>query len=385
MTALTDKGFTRDDLATILANMTTDVLRIYPDASLDASTQDGQLLGVFSNAIDQLGQVVQAVYDSMSPSQATGVTLARIAEYNGIRIINGTQSQGTVSFIGNPQVTVPMNTQIQCTANGSLFYTVADCILDTQGLGSVGVLSELVGAISAPAGTLTKLMMPVYSVRSVTNTSDVLIGKDRETDQALRVRRSYSVATPSQSILEGIKGAVANIAQVIQVETYENKTDLTDANGLPPHSFSVVVEGGDDNDIAAAIFLREPVGANQYGNTTVTVDDKYGNPHPITFLRPPVVSIFMRIELTTLYGWTDDLIAQMQTNIVEWSQANWLIGVPVVTSQLYIPINAVGTSFAVSRILIGTTAQSLAVVEMIPIAFKEIAKTNTASITIVKV
>lgn len=380
-TALTDKGFTRDDLATIFANMQTDVLRIYPEASLDPSTQDGQLLGVFSNAIDQLGQVVQAVYDSMSPSTATGVTLARIVEYNGIRVINGTQSQGVVVFGGNAGARVPQNTQIKCSANSALFYTVADCVLDTSGSGSTIVLAEDVGAIAAPANTLTKLMMPVYGVRTVTNPTDVLIGKDRETDQALRIRRSYSVATPSQSILEGIKGAVANIAEVLQVEAYENKTDLVDANGLPPHSFSIVVKGGDSAEIAAAIFRREPVGSNQYGDTTVTVLDSYDLPHSVTFMRPPVVRIYIQVHLTPLFGWTDEMIAIMQENIVAWTQANWLIGVPVVRSQLYIPINETGTQFAVAALLLGTTP-AVADVEMIQIAYNQIAEVSTNDIEV---
>ncbi len=385
-TALTDKGFTRDDLATIFENMKTDVLRIYPDASLDAATQDGQLLGTFSNAIDTLGQVIQAVYDSGSPSQATGVTLARVVEYNGIRIINGTQSQGIVAFTGAAGATVPKNTQIKCSVNAALFYTAAACTLDVAGQGSVAVLAELVGAIAAPANTLTKMMMPVYNVRTVTNPTDVLIGKDREKDPELRIRRSYSTATPSQSILEGIKGSVADIPEVIQVEGYENKTDLTDQNGLPPHSFCIVVQGGDDSVIAQKIWLREPVGSNQYGNTTVVVSDANGQAHPITFMRPTVVQIYMKIELHPLAGWNDTMIDAIKENVVVWTQANWKIGTPVIQSQLYIPVNAVSSSaFSVRNILTGRSVAGLADYEMLAMAFGELAQASTINIQVVKI
>ena len=385
MTALTDQGFERDDLATILDNMKAAVLNIYPEASVDPATQDGQLLGLFSASIDTLGQVIEAVYDSGSPSTASGVTLARVVEYNGIQIIDGTQTQTSLVIGGDVKAVVPAGTQVQCNVNSAIFYTLDDLTLDDTGNGMVDAMAEDVGAISAPANTITKLMMPIYGVRTVTNPKDAIIGKNRESDAQLRLRRTFSTATPSQSILEGIKGAVANIPEVVQVETYENKTDLTDANGLPPHSFSVIAEGGTDDDIANAIFLREPVGSNQYGNTTVEVIDDYDLPHPVTFMRPPIVTVYIRIELTPLQGWTDDLIDVMKENIVEWTQANWLIGADVIRSQLYIPINQTGMAFAVMHVLTGTDPGNLGYNETLPVAFNALAQTDTDNIEVVKV
>ena len=384
MTELTAAGFTRDDLATILANMQTDILAIYPDATLDASTQDGQLVGIFANAIDQIGQVVEAVYDSGSPSLAYGVTLARIVEYNGIQVIDGTQSQVVLQFGGNVGMAIPAGTQVKCSANNALFYTLVDAVIDATGFVLVEALAMDVGAIPAPANTIDPDVPDVRRRCTVTNPNDALMGKDRETDAQLRLRRAYSTATPSQSILEGIKGAVANIPEVLQVQAYENKTDLVDANGLPPHSFSLVALGGEDQDIADTIFIREPVGANQYGNTTVTVLDSYGLPHSVTFMRPPVVQIYVTVEVSPLTGWSDDMIAIMQANIVAWTQVYWLIGVPVIRSQLYIPINQTGTQFAVARVLLGTTS-AVADVEMIPIPYNQIAEVQTSNISVVKV
>jgi uncharacterized phage protein gp47/JayE len=385
MTQLTEYGFERDDLYTILNNMTTAVLAIYPDASLDPATQDGQLLGVFSNAIDELGQVLQAVYDSLSPSTASGISLSRIAEFNGIRLIPGTQSATNVVFTGNPGAFVPANFQIRNRLNNSVFATTAPLTLDSNGTGTVGVLATSVGATVAPSDSLTVMVSPLFGVRTVTNPSDATIGRNRESDAELRGRRTFSVATPSQSILEGIKGAVANIPQVIQVQAYENKTDVTDANGLPPHSFSIVAEGGNDQAIGETIFIREPVGANQYGNTTVTVIDSYNMPHSVTFMRPPHIHIFIRVELIPMTGWSVELIPLMKQNIVSWAQANLLIGVPVLRSQLYIPVNATGTTFAVAHILMGFSASDVAERVMLPIAFNEIAWFDTANIEVVMV
>jgi len=384
-TQLIDRGFERDDLFTILETMRLDVLRIYPEANLDPATKDGQLLGTFSNAIDQLGQMMQAVYDSGFPSTASGVTLARIVEYNGIRIINGTQSASSVVFTGNVGAVVPRNSNLRCTVNNTLFYTLEDCTIAANGTGSVGVLAADVGAIAAPANTITRMMMPIFSVRSVTNPHDALIGRDRETDYALRLRRAFSVTTPSQSILEGIKGAVANLPNVVQVQTYENKTDVTNAFGLPPHSFSVIVQGGADNAIADAIFLREPVGSGQYGNVTVPVFDEFGFQHYVTFMRPPIVPIWIRVEVRVLYGWEHHTITVIQNNIVEWMRINSGIGEPVVRSRLYIPINAAGTTFAIFGVLMGTSPEDIQHRDFIEVPFNGIAVTDASQIEVVGV
>jgi uncharacterized phage protein gp47/JayE len=384
-TQLTDRGFERDDLFTILETMRLDVLRIYPEANLDPATKDGQLLGTFSNAIDQLGQVMQAVYDSGSPSTASGVTLARIVEYNGIRIINGTQSSVTVVFTGNVGAVVPRNSNLRCTVNNTLFYTLADCTITPNGTGTVGALATDVGATAAPSNTITRMMMPIFGVRSVTNPHDALIGKDREKDYALRLRRAFSVATPSQTILEGIKGAVADLPNVNQVQTYENKTDVTNAYGLPPHSFSVIVQGGADDAIANAIFTREPVGTNQYGDVTVMVYDQFGFPHYVTFMRPPIVSVWIRVEVRVLAGWEHQMITAIQDSIVEWMRVNSGIGEPVIRSRLYIPINAAGTTFAVFGVLMGTSPGDIEHRDFIEVPFNGIALTDSSQIEVVGV
>ena len=384
-TRLTDNGFQRDDLYAILERMTVEVLAIYPEASVDSATKDGQLLGTFSNAIDQLGQVLQAVYDSGSPSTAVGVNLARIVEYNGIHIINGTQSRAEVVFTGDAGRPVPRNTPIRSTVNNVLFYTDAAITLGPDGHGTVDALAEDDGALAAPAGTLTSMITPIFGVRSVTNPRNAMLGKNRETNYALRIRRAFSVATPSQSILNGIKGAVADIPEVMQVETFENKTDVTNAYGLPPHSMSVVVEGGEDQEIADAIFLREPVGTGQYGDVTVPVYDRYGFRHYVTFMRPPVVPIWIRIEVRTLDGWEHQTAATIQNNIVEWMRVNGGIGAPVIRSRLYIPINAAGTTFAVFGVLMGTSPGDIAHRDFIDVPFNGIAQVDTSRIEVVGV
>ncbi|MCV5209418.1 hypothetical protein OFC00_31520, partial [Escherichia coli] len=79
------------------------------------------------------------------------------------------------------------------------------------------------------------------------------VGVAAETNAELRVRQSQSVALPSLTPFEAVDGAIANISGVTRHKLYENDTDTTDANGLPPHSIAAIVEGGDATVIANSI------------------------------------------------------------------------------------------------------------------------------------
>ncbi|WP_404852172.1 DUF2612 domain-containing protein [Escherichia coli] len=85
---------------------------------------------------------------------------------------------------------------------------------------------------------------------------------------------------------------------------YENDTGATDSNGLPPHSISAIVDGGDVTEIAQTIRGNKGQGTATYGKTSVTVPDTYGNPHVISFSRSTDVPIFVAITLKVFTGYS---------------------------------------------------------------------------------
>ncbi|MBL1494619.1 hypothetical protein ELD59_29920, partial [Klebsiella pneumoniae] len=104
---------------------------------------------------------------------------------------------------------------------------------------------SVAGAVAAPAGSVNKINTPTRGWVSVTNPQAATVGVAAETNAELRVRQSQSVALPSLTPFEAVDGAIANISGVTRHKLYENDTDTTDANGLPPHSIAAIVEGGD--------------------------------------------------------------------------------------------------------------------------------------------
>lgn len=74
----------------------------------------------------------------------------------------------------------------------------------------------------------------------------------------------------------------------------ENSTDVENEHGMPPHSVSYAVTGGDDEDVAALIYENAIGGVGLYGDyfAEVNVD---GFCRTITFIRP--VEVPVRVEL----------------------------------------------------------------------------------------
>lgn len=161
-----------------------------------------------------------------------------------------------------------------------------------------------IGAISAPSGSLTKIATPTRGWQTVTNLAAATPGQPVEADGALRQRQAVSVALPSRTVLEGTVGAVAAVDGVVRYRAYENDTNVTDSNGIPSHSISMVVDGGDAQQIAAAIAAKKTPGTGTYGTTTEIVTDIYGIAHPINFFRPSNAAITAAVTIKALTGYT---------------------------------------------------------------------------------
>lgn len=167
---------------------------------------------------------------------------------------------------------------------------------------------------------------------------------------------------------------------------YENDTGATDSNGLPPHSTSAIVDGGDLTEIAQAIRGNKGQGVSTYGATSVTVPDKYGNPHVIRFSRSTDVPIYGHITLKAFAGYTSQIGKQIQQAVADYIN-DLTIGDSVLLSRIYSPANLGVVSggsaryYDIQELLIGKSSGSVAAVN-ITIAYDESASCKPVNIVI---
>jgi uncharacterized phage protein gp47/JayE len=203
-------------------------------------------------------------------------------------------------------------------------------------------LATVNGAISAPTNTITQIVTPVFGLESVTNLKDASLGREIEDDTPLRVRRYASIRIVGAATIEAIKSRILQqVAGVTQCKVYENVEDVTDVDGLLPHSLLALVVGGNDLDIANKIWETRSAGIQTNGNISTIIYDSMNEPHNIKFSRPTNDYIWLRITLTVFPStFPSNGVAAMTDAILQQSE-NFGIGDEVLIQSFYCPIYSI--------------------------------------------
>jgi len=163
-----------------------------------------------------------------------------------------------------------------------------------------GAAAEAVqtGPVVALAGTIDNINTPVSGWASVVNPFAGITGRNVETDVELRLRRRNSLRVIGSASVEAIRSRlIQEIQDVISVAVFENRTPVTDGFGRPSHSFEAVVQGGDEDEIAAKLWTLKPAGIQTHGNTTVLITDSQGDQQAMKFSRPVEVPIAVEADI----------------------------------------------------------------------------------------
>jgi uncharacterized phage protein gp47/JayE len=203
-------------------------------------------------------------------------------------------------------------------------------------------VADVTGANTLAASSLTEIVTPVAGWNSVTNPQAGSTGREIETDDELRLRRTQSVFTGNATD-EAIRSSIFNdVINVTNVIVKSNRTDIVDSEGRDPHSFEAVIEGATDQDIAEKILEVQGAGIQSYGNTQVNITDSQGVLQPIRFSRPVSVFIFVKVRRNfyneEIYPSNGD--ALIKEAIVNWSliTTNIDIGKDVIRQRLAEPV-----------------------------------------------
>lgn len=341
------------------------------------------------NATGASGIGVQAT--TVADSTLYTITYAGATTTNTISYTSGIGATQASIQAGIKAVVDASHPTLTATITNNILYIDRVSVFDTANFTSsanigivkarkVGSLTAVnAGPVEGEANTITSIQTPKTGWDAVTNPTAVVPGEDVETDEELRERFRQSKYIRATNILEALYSDLISLANVIEVQIYENDTDVVDSNGVPAHSFLPIILGGDPLEIAESIWENKPLGIRSYGNTTQTIYDSQGFPHEIGFERPNPVDIYIRMDLTTDANYPqngDDLIKSNLTS------TDFGIGDDVIYSRLYTPINSVAghqvNSLEVS--LDGMTWNTNNIV----VPFNGIANLETANITITK-
>lgn len=386
-------GFHIPTYVDIRDQLVTDCLNIFgQDLYLGDDSQDYQWIVTNAEKIYDAFLAAQLAYNNRSPGTAIGIGLDGIVKVNGIKRKSAKYStcHATIAGIAGSII----NNAIALDNSNIKWDLPASIIVPQSGIVENLLLTcEVPGPINAAPGDIIQMFNPQYGWTAVTNTDNAELGAYVEDNAQLRSRQQISTAQPSQTVLEGIKGAIADVKGVTRYQVYENDTNLTDSNGLPPHSITAVVEGGADQDIAQVLYIRKTPGGYTNGTTEVQLQDSNGNliynalneVEVRRFYRPTYIDVDVTVNLKMLTGYTSQNAADIKTNLVSYLNS-LKIGTDLSVSSLWgISLSAMpdlkNPAFSITSLTVARHSQSPGTLDIIT-AFNEVVRGNADYITI---
>lgn len=378
------QGIHAPSYAEILEYFTAQAQTIFgSDINLDADTQDGQLLAIFASAINDVNSQAIATYNQFNPNTAVGVGLDSAVKTNGIKRNVATHSTVDLVVVGQAGTTI--NNGVVSDNFGNNWVLPTKVVIPNNGQITVTAKSENLGVVEALPNSITTIQTPTRGWQTVTNPQSAVVGVPVETDANLRKRQNASTAMASQSVWEGILSTVANLNGVTQVSGIRNDSNKASSEGVPPHSIAIVVEGGDAQEIAKAIFLKKGEGVGTYGTTSGTYNDSFGISNTVYFTRPKTKSIFVTVTIKASPTYLNADGDEIKQRIADYINALTIGKDVVITRVLAEAIMGNGcvvdTSYQLESIKLGTSASNQAIAT-IPIAWNEDAVCSLENISI---
>lgn len=326
---VTDAGFVPKTQAQILADLQaaqSAAPEIGPTQDFSATSPLGQLNGTLSADLAELWELAEAVYASQDPDAATGEALIALCALTGTVARAATATTVGVTLTLAAGTTVPAAARMSVDGRPDIVFELDADV--TNGGGSpadfpgTATCTET-GPIAVNAGTLTVIDSVTSGWTYVTNALDGAPGRNADDPITLRQRRSDELALRGGSTAGAIKADILDTAAhpeldgIRQVVVFNNRSSVTDANGVPARSFEVVIDDGvspsvADNAIAQAIFDSAPAGSGIFGSASGIATDVDGNTTTVPFSRYTPRAIYLSFTLTTNAHYPGDGDAQVK-------------------------------------------------------------------------
>ena len=243
---------------------------------------------------------------------------------------------------------------------------------------------ETLGAIDSPVGTITQLIDTITGFESAINDVPVSVGNNADTDETLRQRWSASLYNRGSANIRAVRASVLECIGVNKAVVIENSGDVVDGDGLLPHSIEVIAEGGNEDDIANAIFNKKSGGIQTNGAKVVEIRDSLTNKtYPIRFNRPTAKPIFVKVDVYdyTEEVWNGNNINNIKQAIIDYgSQLSF--GEDVIVQRFYGPIYSSAKGIGRIEAKISTDGVTYSATN-VPISIREIATFEFSNVEVI--
>lgn len=325
-----DTGIYADEVSVIRANVAQDWKNAFatdpelPELDTNAETPAGQLIDGITALASEKDNEILFVLNQFNPKNAVGAWQDALAAIYFLRRKIALPTYVTCQASGAYGTVIPYGAIVQDT-NGYTYMNTQVATINASGQATLYVRCTELGAIEAASGTVTRIITTVPGWDSVTNAAAGVTGRAVESQAAFESRRVQSVAKNAHGSVAALFGAIADINDVTALLILENTTNqdiVKSGVTIAGHSVYISVYGGDNNDIARAIYNKLDAGCGTNGNTLVTYNPSSDEPdnqpdmsYSYYIERPTTVS--MGIVVTVADEQTTTLTNAIKQAVVE--------------------------------------------------------------------
>lgn len=271
-----------------------------PLLNTDPETPQGQIIDSQVATVNQKDSEVLYLAQQFDPRTAEGRFQDALAEIYFIKRKSAINSYAICTLNGRAGTQIDAGALIESEIDGTQWSLDQNVTIPAGETITAKFTCLTEGAISASSGTLTKIVTTVTGWDTVTNAT-AIVGSLEESQSAFEQRRKDSVSLNARSTVNAVYANVAQCDGVIAVYAVDNKKNISetiDNYTLTPHSIFVSVIGGENEDIAKAIYNNLSAGCDYNGNTSVDITNEYsGAVETVKFYRPDVFNVFVKVQI----------------------------------------------------------------------------------------
>lgn len=384
---ITTEGFQATDYADRRAAIATRFGELAgADVATDEGTIEGDNITLLALTAQSTEEQIVATYAAGLLRTAAGAALDRVAEPIVGRRRRATGSiAAAVPMAGTPATVIPAGSVIIPVGTDVRWELLTEVTLDGGGAGAGDFQALTSGPIAASTGAIWTISSAVAGWTSVgPSATSATLGQLDETDEVYR-RRAIEAQTSGQPARD-----VWRVDGVTLVSVIENQTDIPDAYWLSTHWIELLVVGGTDAAVGAAIHGARPPGVDVVGNTDVViaVDNYVGGEVTVKFSRPVEVDVYVSITIVKGEGYpqstgTVAVAAReraISTALLSWASTALVPGADVYADAIKAAIFTTITGVKSMTVLVDIVGP--AVTSEVSIDIREVAVMAAARITV---
>lgn len=265
-----------------------------PDASLDPTSVNGQLIASITKIIQENAIQVVELFNNYSLESATGFFLNSIASLFTLSRLLGTPSTVVVDVLGATGTTLPYGFLI---SDGVKQFELRENLVIEPGTRATFYCTEL-GPYPVAPNSVNQIVAFAPGLDSVNNPLAGTPGKYDETDADFRARIRNSQYKNAAGLYESLEAALSEISTDFLF--LENSTDASvsiEGVLLPAHTIYICSDQGTDAELGNAIFVHKSLGVGMLGDSEYKILMPAGNEMTIKFQRPIKKAVSVKVQL----------------------------------------------------------------------------------------